>query len=213
MNNVSTFVTGNIPVDEHLAERLDTAAVPQRQVKRKLGSLASGQWLVSLPSEHGVPEPRPFEVTSLPLPRGHPEHSGTLTGTPNTVRKAIAAARQRASDTFGVSVGDLHDTEHSESDTTSEESGSSPPAVDSALPFTERMPPTVAYVESAHSLSCTECDTPYNPTVDGLYTAINCCSSVEAVDAANIPICDLHLKMSDDERTATESTRRQLYFL
>jgi len=213
LNNVSTFVTGNIPVDEHLAERLDTAAVPRRQVKRKLGSLASGQWLATLPSAHGVPEPQPFEVTSLPLPEGHPEHSDTPDIPPRTVRRAIASVKQRSADRFGVSIADSPETAHSESNSTSNESGSAPPAVDSALPFTERMPPTVAYVEDAHALSCTECDTQHNPTVDGLYNGINCCSTVDAVDSANIPICNLHLNMSADERAATEYSRRQLYFL
>ncbi|MFC6795362.1 hypothetical protein ACFQFH_14915 [Halobaculum halobium] len=79
LNNVSTIITGNVPLDRDLAERLATEDLNSRAVRARLRALKRGQWFVSLPAGFGKPAPRPFLVESAPLPAGHPESTRPLT--------------------------------------------------------------------------------------------------------------------------------------
>ncbi|MFC7166886.1 ATP-binding protein [Halospeciosus flavus] len=72
LNNVSTFVTGNVAVDPLLAERLATDDMDATAVGNRLRALRRGQWLVNLPANFNEPEPRPFLVGSVSLPRATP---------------------------------------------------------------------------------------------------------------------------------------------
>lgn len=73
LNNVATVVTGNVPIEERFARRLATESMDATAVSNRLRALPRGRWLASLPAHFGEPEPRPFELASLPLPPGHPE--------------------------------------------------------------------------------------------------------------------------------------------
>jgi hypothetical protein len=85
--------------------------------------------------------------------------------------------------------------------------------VDSALPHTNRLPPTVTYDRASHALRCTECDNRYDPALTGMKRAIACCSALDDVDRADIPICELNLKLTPEERAVVEWSDRQLIFL
>jgi len=85
--------------------------------------------------------------------------------------------------------------------------------VDSALPHTKRLPPTVTYDGGVHALRCTECDTRYDPDSDGMERAIECCSSLAETDRDDVPVCDLNLKLTPEERGAAEWSDHQLMFL
>jgi DNA helicase HerA-like ATPase len=76
LNNVSTYVVGNVPDDGDLATRLSSADMPAQAAAQHLRALRRGEWLVALPAPFDAPEPRPFQVESLPLPPGHPEGPG-----------------------------------------------------------------------------------------------------------------------------------------
>ncbi|MFD1568937.1 ATP-binding protein, partial [Halolamina litorea] len=65
LNNISTFVAGNVAVDRLLARRLATDEMDAVAVGNRLRALRRGQWLVSLPAAFDSPEPRPFLVRSL----------------------------------------------------------------------------------------------------------------------------------------------------
>jgi len=73
LNNVSTVITGKIPLEERFARRLATAEMDATEVGNRLRALRRGRWLARLPARFGEPEPRPFQLASLPLPPGHPE--------------------------------------------------------------------------------------------------------------------------------------------
>ena len=79
LNNVSTFVTGNVPVDRRLAERLATDDMSPDDVGNRLRALRRGQWLVNLPAAFDEPEPRPFLIGSASPPPGDPVGDQSLT--------------------------------------------------------------------------------------------------------------------------------------
>ena len=85
--------------------------------------------------------------------------------------------------------------------------------VDSALPHTKRLPPTVEYDEQIHGLRCRRCDNRYDPTIDGLRRTIECCSSLDEVDRDDIPVCAVNLKLTPEERVISDWSETQLMFL
>ncbi|WP_276258036.1 type IV secretory system conjugative DNA transfer family protein [Haloglomus litoreum] len=221
LNNVSTVLTGNVPSDARFAQRLATDDMDPQQVGNRLRALRRGQWLVSLPAAFGRPEPRPFLVHSAPLPPGHPDGERGLSF---DEQSALATARiemqARTRVEYGLGLSSpsvVREGPPSEDDVPaeSEATDGAPPAVrvDSALPHTKRLPPTVEYDGSIHALRCTRCDTRYDPSIDGMKRAIECCSSIDAVDSDDIPICELNLKLTEAERFDSEWSDAQLMFL
>lgn len=217
LNNISTFVTGNVAVDRLLTHRLATDEMDAVAVGNRLRALRRGQWLVSLPAAFDNPEPRPFLVRSLPLPPGDPAGDRPLPPSEETVFDAAIAAveartRTEAGLTLGIpSTASGHKTEDEES----ENADDSLPTrrVDSALPYTKRLPSTVEYDENIHGLRCRRCNNRYDPSIDGLVRAIECCSSLNAVDRDDIPLCDLNLKRTPEERAISPWSDTQLMFL
>jgi hypothetical protein len=220
LNNVSTVLTGNVPSDTRFAQRLATDDMNPQQVGNRLRALRRGQWLVSLPSAFDRPEPRPFLVQSTPLPPGHPDGEHALAF---EEQSALATARigmqARTRAEFGLGLSSpsvvREGPSHRDAPAESAASDDAPPAVrvDSALPHTKRLPPTVEYDDSIHALRCTRCDTRYDPSSDGMQRAIECCSSIDAVDGDDIPICELNLKLTEAERLGSEWSDTQLMFL
>lgn len=208
LNNVSTYVTGNVPVDRRLAERLATADMSADQVGNHLRALERGEWLVRLPAPFDDPEPRPFQVESLPLPPGHPSGVGP-TVDDATLDDEIQGVVERTREAAGLTLGAPSTTADDEAEST----GSSVERIDSALPYTKRMPPTVAYDADLHALRCEGCENRYDTDIDGMRRAIACCSSLEKVDRDDVPVCSVQLKLTPDEREASEWSDRQLLFL
>ncbi|WP_416838726.1 ATP-binding protein [Haloferax sp. DFSO52] len=85
--------------------------------------------------------------------------------------------------------------------------------INSALPYTTRLPPMVVYDPEAHAVVCDECSTRYDPALPGIRNAIECCHSLDAVDRDDIPISQLSLKLSAVERGSSAFTDAQLRFL
>jgi DNA helicase HerA-like ATPase len=209
LNNVSTIVTGNVAVDDQLATRFATAEMPPEDVGNRLRALERGQWFVSLPAPFGEAEPRPFLVESLSLPPGDPDGPEALSPPENTGFDALfTAVAERTRQHHGLS---LDSAPRPDVATTAE--GETANRVDSALPFTEVMPAPVRYDGERHALRCDACSARYEPTSDGMHRAIECCHARADVDREEIPICQVPVKLSPDERAASDYTDRQLAFL
>ncbi|WP_276247583.1 ATP-binding protein [Haladaptatus sp. YSMS36] len=208
LNNVSTFVTGNVPVDRRLATRLATDEMDTTEVGNRLRALRRGQWFVKLPAAFDTDEPRPFLVRSAPLPPGDPEGPQPLTAKDATrFSDQFEETLDRTYFEAGLTLYQPSLADDFEEDTPSVV------RVDTALAHTKRMPETVEYDAEIHALRCVSCDNRYDRSLDGMQRAIACCSSLDAVDRHDIPVCSVGLKLTDDEREASEWTDRQLLFL
>jgi len=215
LNNISTFVTGNIPVDRRLAERLATEEMDAREVGNRLRALHRGQWLVSLPAPFDEPEPRPFIVESVAPPPGDPQGPAPLNPVQEDVFESqLTELRTRTSETSGLTLRSPNTTESSESGKQTD-TPPTPPATTTETPLqtTKRMPPTVGYDEPTDALCCSECENRYNPSIEGMKRAISCCSSLEDVDPDDVPICSVNLKLTPEERSTIAYTDTQLRFL
>jgi len=223
LNNISTFVTGNVPVDKRLAERLATDEMSPQDVSNRLRALERGQWLVNLPAPFGEPEPRPFLVQSSAPPPGDPAGNRPLgAAEQNAFRGALNTVRDRTREQYGLTIGSPSMPTQAGGDESTADDGSaddpdtadaSTTRVDSALPHTKRLPEPVEYDESIHALRCTSCDNRYDPSLTGMKRAIACCHALDAVERDDVPICDLNLKLTPEERADSRWSTTQLMFV
>ena len=218
LNNVGTLITGTVALDEKLSARLATDAMPPAQVATRLRALERGQWLVSLPGAFGEPEPDPFVVSSGALPAGHPEGDAPLSPVEQQAfEQAVSALIARTEAEMGLRLTRPGAVQPGESTATArkESTDNDTPTVrtDSALPYTKRLPTFVRYEESAHALICTSCGNRYDATSMGMARVLGCCHDASDVDPDDVPICAVNLKLSTEEREASEYSLRQLLFL
>ncbi|WP_276278635.1 hypothetical protein [Haloarcula regularis] len=206
LNNVSTIVSGNVAVDEQLARRLATEEMDVRTVGNRLRALRRGQWFVSLPAKFDEDEPQPFLARSLAPPQGHP--AATTVSRRRGFERALERTQARMEETTALRL-----TEPSTVEETDKEDAETPNRVDSALPYTNRLPPTVTYDASIHGLACTACESRYDPDSNGMQRAIECCSALSEVDPDDVPICEVNLKLTPEERTETGYSDTQLLFV
>lgn len=216
LNEVSTFLTGNVPFDRRLAERLATEDMDAQAVGTRLRALRRGQWLCSLPAPFDEPPPRPFLVQSAPLPPGHPEGDQPLSAVQQLAfERAREGLEARTEATVGLTLTSPGVADQSGTDTADDDPA---PLGDDArlapvLAYTRRLPDVVEYLHGKTALGCTHCGSRYNPSLTGVTRAVSCCSSLDVVDRDDIPICDATLKLGADERAALEWSDRQLLFL
>ncbi|WP_224333786.1 ATP-binding protein [Haloprofundus halobius] len=217
LNNISTFITGNVPADRRLAERLATDDMNAQAVGNRLRALRRGQWLLRLPAGFNHPEPRPFLVKSAPLPPGDSAGDQPFTeAQQQQFDEALARCGDRAMIDYGLTMSLPNTVVGEDEDDEAEDESVEIRAqrrVDSALPYTKRMPPTVRYSTSRRALCCTKCENRYDPSIEGMQRAISCCSAVDDVDRDDIPICELNLKLTPDERTVSAYSDTELMFL
>ncbi|GAB7010722.1 hypothetical protein [Halorubrum trueperi] len=219
LNNVATIVTGNVPVDDALTKRLATADETPAAIGNRLRALSRGEWLVRLPAPFDTAPPRPFLVKSAPLPPGHPERDAFRPARETAVAAQIDACRDRTRIASGIDVTATRSTTgqdpaEPETDPAAPDMADEEPIrIDSALPYTERLPDPVVYDDSRHALVCVGCDTRYDPNPAGLRAASGCCHDPEAVDRDDCPICDLPLKLSYAERQESPISDAGLRFL
>lgn len=225
LNNVSTIVTGNVAVDSDLQKRLATEAMPPSEVANRLRAVQRGEWFVSLPSEFGRTEPQPFKVESAPLPPGHPDHTADTNPSRETVFNIAfenMVDRTRLDSGIDITgheptpISPPNDQLRSPADAPLDEASErSRSLVDlnSLLPHTKRLPDPVTYTSDHHALCCSSCDSRYDPTIEGMKRAIECCHSLDSVHRDDIPVCELNLKLSVDERIQSPYTDAQLRFL
>ena len=224
LNNVSTIITGSVPVDEALAKRLATADLEPSAVGNRLRSLQRGHWLVRLPAPFDTQPPRPFLLASPPLPPGHPDGEGFRPAREATFTTRCEQLRERTREQVGLDVTATQattgsTTEAAATDTPDDAAADAPARIDSALPYTERLPEPVAYDSERHAVVCVDCasredrESRYDPSPEGLRAAINCCHDLADIDRDDCPICELPLKLTYTERQESPISDAGLRFL
>ncbi|MFC7237676.1 ATP-binding protein [Saliphagus sp. GCM10025317] len=219
LNEIGTLVVGNVSIEDDLAKTLATDDVPPRKVARRLAAIRHGEWLIRPAAEFGAPPARPFLGRSLAPPRGHPASDEPLTG---EQKRAFDAAFEFITLETWRRSGLGHESEPTKAAHTGspDDPDGDEPAhsesslrVDSLLLHTKRFPDCVVYDEAIDALCCGSCENRYDPTIEGMKRAIECCHSLEDVDADDIPVCEINLKLTSAEREASEWSDRQLLFL
>ena len=226
LNEVATTVVGNVSVTDDLAAALATEDMDPEAVARRLSALQRGEWLVQPAAPFDEPRPRPFLAESLAPPPGHPASDqplpdsavrafeDTFEAVCDRTKKTAGLAHADAAPAPAVDTDDEKPTDPTtDPDATATEIAGPDIQVDSLLPHTQRLPECVGYDAEAHSLRCPACDSRYDPTIDGLRDAIECCHSLVDVDRDDIPVCEINLKLSPEEIEASEWSVTQLLFL
>jgi hypothetical protein len=234
LNETATWVVGNVSTSDDLADVLATEAMGIGDVNRRLSAMRRGEWLVRPGAGFGEATPQPFLGQSLPAPRGHPASAAPLSAaTERQFETAAEQVRERTRQEHGITHGepdvDLAASEGEpdvEASTfmTGSDDGSPPeagapdgqlevPRLDSLLPYTERLPDCLIYDEDPHALRCEQCGNRYDPTIDGLADAVECCHDLAGVDRDDIPVCAFNLKLTREEVATSEWDLRQLLFL
>jgi hypothetical protein len=236
LNETATWVVGNVSTPEGLADILATEEMSAKSVSHRLSAMRRGEWLVRPGTGFGEETPRPFLGRSLPAPRGHPASAAPLSETMEAqFRQAAERVRERTEAEYGLRHGELDvdlaeteedpDVEASSFMTGSDEAPAESEAaadaaadaaqqrLDSLLPYTERLPDCLTYDQDPHALRCERCGNRYDPTIDGLTSAVECCHDLSDVARDDIPVCAFNLKLTPEEVAASEWELRQLLFL
>ncbi|AWB28431.1 ATP-binding protein [Halococcoides cellulosivorans] len=80
LNNIKTKLIGNISVERDLAESLAHEDLSPTELRNRMNTLPSGEWIAQLPSpSFGTTGPAPFSLAPLPIAPGHPESDQPLT--------------------------------------------------------------------------------------------------------------------------------------
>ena len=223
LNEIATLVVGNVSLADELAEALATPDMPPHALKRRLAAMPSGEWLVRPGSGFDIPTVRPFLATSLPALPGHPASAHPLSDTDELLfRAAFERITTQTALEAGLRVAHIPTSEgaqtKADADTdgkseTDESVAQSDIRLDTLLPHTTRLPTSVAYDEETHALRCIRCENRYDPSIEGMRRAIECCHMLDAVDRDDIPICEFNLKLAPEEIEVSEWSGRQLLFL
>ncbi|MGN8214536.1 type IV secretory system conjugative DNA transfer family protein [Halococcus salifodinae] len=210
LNNIGTLMIGGVPLDERLAKRLATHDMDFRKVGSRLRAINDGRWMLRPRSPHKKNDPELFLGHSASPPPGDPAGDRPATDEELAAyQNARPAAAERAGDiSLKIKEPSLAETDEQPADGDAEL-----PRLDSALPYTERLPTCVEYIPEMHALRCAACRSRHSPDIDGMRRAIECCHSLAEIDRDDVPICDLDLKLTPEERAAAAQTDRQLCFL
>jgi DNA helicase HerA-like ATPase len=80
LNNIKTKLIGNISIERDLAESLAHEDLSPTELRNRINTLPSGEWIAQLPSPlFGETGPPPFSLKPLPIASGHPESDQPLT--------------------------------------------------------------------------------------------------------------------------------------
>ncbi|WP_436926199.1 ATP-binding protein [Halosimplex amylolyticum] len=219
INNIGTVVTGNVTDDPALARRLATEDMPPEAVATRLGRLAAGEWLASLPAPFASEPPRPILLESLALPPGHPGGDDPLSAARQATFEAAQTQRSERSRRHGVSVMrtstpmDTATSETSDTETTPTEMGTEHAPIETTLPFTRRLPAGIEYHGPSGSLVCETCETRYGRRLPELLAAVDCHGDRDDINRLDVPPIHVGLTLSPGERSTLEYTDSQLLFL
>jgi hypothetical protein len=210
LNNFGTVMTGPVPHDRRLAERLATADADADDVAARLRALERGEWLLRPAAPFGKTPPAPFTVRSLPEPEtmGSAEPTDRGHTSVNGFERALDDLKARTASEAAIEV-----PEPAEPTAASDDLDPSDARIDSALPYTKRLPKPVRYDEERHALRCAHCEGRHGSDLDAMRRAIECCSSMDNVDRESVPLCDIDLNLSPEEVDDAVQSPRQLLFL
>ncbi|WP_123539239.1 ATP-binding protein [Halosimplex salinum] len=80
LNNIKTKLIGNISIERDLAESIAHEDLSPTELRNRINTLPSGEWIAQLPSpSFGETGPPPFSLKPLPIAPGHPESDQPLT--------------------------------------------------------------------------------------------------------------------------------------
>jgi DNA helicase HerA-like ATPase len=119
LNNIKTKLIGNISIERDLAESLAHEDLSPTELRNRINTLPSGEWIAQLPSpSFGETGPPPFSLKPLPIAAGHPESDQPLTEPQEDHFESVSRPRmvERTQVQYGL-------TETTESNTAPEETG------------------------------------------------------------------------------------------
>jgi len=119
LNNIKTKLIGNISIERDLAESLAHEDLSPTELRNRINTLPSGEWIAQLPSpSFGETGPPPFSLKPLPIAPGHPESDQPLTEPQEDHFESVSRPRmvERTQAQYGL-------TEPTESNTAPEETG------------------------------------------------------------------------------------------
>mgnify|MGYP000129705805 CR=1 FL=1 len=119
LNNIKTKLIGNISIERDLAESLAHEDLSPTELRNRINTLPSGEWIAQLPSpSFGETGPPPFSLKPLPIAPGHPESDQPLTEPQEDHFESVSRPRmiERTQAQYGL-------TEPTESNTTPEKTG------------------------------------------------------------------------------------------
>ncbi|WP_251344711.1 ATP-binding protein [Haloplanus halophilus] len=119
LNNIKTKLIGNISIERDLAESLAHEDLSPTELRNRINTLPSGEWIAQLPSpSFGETGPPPFSLQPLPIAPGHPESDQPLTEPQEDHFESVSRPRmvERTQAQYGL-------TEPTESSTSPEETG------------------------------------------------------------------------------------------
>ncbi|MDS0284310.1 ATP-binding protein [Haloarcula onubensis] len=119
LNNIKTKLIGNISIERDLAESLAHEDLSPTELRNRINTLPSGEWIAQLPSpSFGETGPPPFSLKPLPIAPGHPESDQPLTEPQEDHFESVSRPRmvERTLAQYGL-------TEPTESSTAPEETG------------------------------------------------------------------------------------------
>ncbi|WP_135822912.1 ATP-binding protein [Halostella litorea] len=119
LNNIKTKLIGNISIERDLAESLAHEDLSPTELRNRINTLPSGEWIAQLPSpSFGETGPPPFSLKPLPIAPGHPESDQPLTEPQEDHFESVSRPRmvERTQAQYGL-------REPTESTTSPEETG------------------------------------------------------------------------------------------
>jgi len=216
LNDVGTILTGPVRYDPQLAERLATDAVDDTAMAARMRGLRPGQWLASLPAPFGETPPQPCLLASPTPPRGHPASDDSLDRTEQVLYEAAATrCRHRTVEEAGLPIDTTQrytaDGESTDSVDVRDDDARRP-RVDTPLPYTTRFPSGLRYEAELSAIVCEHCEAAYDAGAEGMRRALECHPN-GSTNPDDVPITELTLKLSPNERHDTDYTDAQLMFL
>ncbi|GAA0293749.1 hypothetical protein GCM10009066_05440 [Halarchaeum salinum] len=107
LNNIKTKLIGNISMERDLAESLAHEGLSPTELRNRVNTLPSGEWIAQLPSPaFGETGPSPFSMKPLPIAEGHPESDTPLTEMEASQFESVTLPRivERTQRQYGLSA-------------------------------------------------------------------------------------------------------------
>ncbi|WP_128478895.1 ATP-binding protein [Halorussus pelagicus] len=106
LNNIKTKLIGNISIERDLAESLAHEDLSPTDLRNRINTLPSGEWIAQLPSpSFGETGPAPFSLKPLPIAPAHPESDEPLSVEQEDHFETVALPRlsERTQTQYGLS--------------------------------------------------------------------------------------------------------------
>jgi len=214
LNNIKTKLIGNISADRELVESLAHEDLSPEEIRNRLNTLPSGEWIAQLPSpEFAQTGPVPFSLKPLPIAAGHPESTSPLSSAQqaefsSTVRPQMVSRTQAE---YGLSMSADAPTDSTALDWGSarsemnvDENDGSDSTISNSIFIGSDPPSTAADSENTTILSSSK------STDDTSDEAVSTHSSTESIEPA---LDSFELPVTDSTQTEHGLSRDDIRFL